>query len=165
MTKQEMIGKLKKPTLAQPFGLLPESQQDILETAGKANCLYYGGSGWGQSGGSWPQSVGARFADDSTYILKPDYQPESEYVDVPVCQGYGVYLGFSKSESTKDILPFLDSTLILRTFLNIHVVVSISTFVDFFVDAGTPGERPCRPEEVATKIREGYKVVARFVKE
>jgi hypothetical protein len=37
-------------------------------------------------------------------------------------------------------------------------------FAGFFVDAATPGERPCRLEEVATNC-EGHKVVARFRKD
>jgi hypothetical protein len=46
----------------------------------------------------------------------------------------------------------------------IYVLPSLPAFVGFFVDAATPGERPCRLEEVATNC-EGHKVVARFRKD
>jgi hypothetical protein len=143
MTEKEIIEKLKKPTLAQPFGLLPESQQDILGTAGKANCLYYRGS--------WEQPVRGRFADDTTYILKPDYQPEPEYEDINIV-GYGLYLGAYGGLGS--ILP--------HHFNHLHILTALPSFVGFF---RLDNRNRVRPDCVATKIREGHKVVARFVKE
>lgn len=77
MNKQEIIEKLKRKDLSQPFGLLTNGERVILQQAGGRNCFQFAGS-WS------PKQISRGFSHDITYILKPDYEPEPEFEDCSV---------------------------------------------------------------------------------
>lgn len=80
MTNTEIIIKLKRKDLAQPFGLLNKEEQEVLKKAGKNNLL------WLTDMCVWisPVAFSIHPNNISTYILKPDYEPEPEYVDIEI---------------------------------------------------------------------------------
>lgn len=147
MTTAERIAKLKDPAQAQPFGTLltyhPE-QAKIIEKA-YHECMYLRGDN--EYGAIVDKNAGPY--NCSIYILKPDYKPEPEYDTCPVFVGvYGrLLISLDGNEGS------------------LADAVCRPNFVGFFVDAGTPGERRVMLDDVATAIREGKTVVARFVKE
>ena len=138
----KLIEKLKDPKQAQPFGLRSPEEQDVLDKASRKNCLYYGFTGWNQP----PDGTGV-FTRDVSYILEPDYEPEPEYEDRPVELG--------------------GSGLLEVGGVSIHCLLSWPDFVEFFYGADRKSVRigHIAVHDVATAIREGHKVYARFVKE
>lgn len=70
MTLKERIKKLKKPELAQPFGLLSSDEQELLINAKAAGkCLgWTAGKKWGTVEKHW------LLLNNYTYILKPGYE-------------------------------------------------------------------------------------------
>ena len=83
-------------------------------------------------------------------ILKPDYKPEPKYEDINIVE-YGLYLGAYGGLGT--VLP--------HHFNHLHILVAIPAFVGFFEE---DGQRTFN-DLIANTIREGHKVVARFVKD
>lgn len=82
---QERIEKLKDPKQAQPWGVLTLAEISIMGKAGKANMLTL------YRGCEWKTPVAdERFADMS-YILKPNYEPDPEYIEIKVILFGGTY--------------------------------------------------------------------------
>ena len=74
---QERIEKLKKPELAQPFGLRTDEERAILRQADKANCIVF------TDQNDWIVASGAMdWRHTHTYILKPHYKPKPEYIEI-----------------------------------------------------------------------------------
>ena len=69
-----IIEKLKKPELAQPFGLRSIEEQEAFREAGPENSLLYTVTE------SWVTPTGLN-GPNSTFILEPDYEPEPESTD------------------------------------------------------------------------------------
>ena len=69
----ELINKLKDKKYVRAFGLMAPEEQECYRKVGPENCLYY------SSDGSWGETMG--FCGGQTFAIKPDYQPEPEYVD------------------------------------------------------------------------------------
>lgn len=81
MTEQERIEKLQDRNRAQPFWLRNKEEQAVLVTAGPKNCLCLSHDD--------PQGFQARTGPTVTsyterYILKPDYKPEPEYIEIEI---------------------------------------------------------------------------------
>lgn len=73
-----LIERLKKPENAQPLVVYRDYHPelyDIIEKAGSKNCLLLEGTTWVQA---LADSLGR------TYILKPDYQPDPEYLEIEI---------------------------------------------------------------------------------
>ena len=73
----ELIKRLKDKNYVRAFGLMTPEEQECFRKIGKENCYIY------TSEGTWAcpyQSPG--FANKWTYAIKPDYQPEPEFVDL-----------------------------------------------------------------------------------
>ena len=86
-----LIEKLKDKTYVRAFGLMTPLERECLEKVGKRNCYEF-------TSHRWIVPTGDSFFGWLTYAIKPDYQPESEYVDYEIGVGspdnmLGVYLG------------------------------------------------------------------------
>lgn len=151
MTTAEGIATLKKPELARPYWMRSKKDRAVLFEAGPEGTLLV----------SYRCQEGRRHIVETSVwcehllILKDTYKPEPEYVDCEVVahelETTGIYWLYCMLTSTSK--------------LALELVVARADFVGFYVDAGTPGERRVSLDDVATAIREGKSVVARFVKE
>ena len=145
-----MIEKLKDKSQAQPYGLLSLQLRKELQRATKTNCLVY------STGGDWQvSSVAAIFAQDNTYIIKPDYEDKPEYVDIEIVVSHKRLLAIGNS-------GLLDGPT------SIHKLVTRPDFVQFFYHI-TDGKVILPLDKVATACRMsengGPKVYVRFVKD
>lgn len=156
MTRQEMIEKLKDPERAQPFCLLSSEEQAILKEGG-ASCLYLS---WRDNAAKWNPMHFVRIeGNKNVYILGPGYQPkpkpepEPEYVDIEIIvDGDGQFKLSEHWDGLKHDYDYL------------WWVVGHKDFVKFFASPPTEdGRVPLA--DIATLIREGNKVFAKFVKE
>jgi len=150
-----LIEQLKKPELAQPFGIyvryFPEKAA-ALRKARKENCLWWFRERWDNAGET-------PFASDATYILQPDYHLEPEYVDLEIIRK-GVWLGVSDEEHNYHFLPFV--------FVHLHCLDSLPGFFCFWQEENNEGYKDTEHisrEVVATAIDGGNKVYARLRKE
>ena len=143
----ELIEKLKKPELARAYGLMTPEEQECLRTAGSTNTL------WFSIGSQWSKS-GCADCPSHTYILKPDYKPEPEYDDVEIVRHEERFA--IRNANGFSTIPF--------GYINLNIVVSLHRFVGFFTTFSNYENRMALPD-IATRIREGHKVYARFVKE
>ena len=142
---KDLIEKLKDPKQAQPFCLRSKEEQEILKKAGKQNCLWVGRDE------QWHTTEGVLFAADMCYILKLDYQPEPEYVDIPIIKENGQgWLGITQQDDT----DFPDYNY---GFIHLHCIPSIPSFEGFWWMAVKVAFT-----DVARHVDEGDKVVARF---
>jgi hypothetical protein len=153
MMAKDLIEKLKDPKQAQPYGILSEDEQAVLNKAGMSMCRVYCGT--------WEPTGGMYFCENSAYILKPDYEPEPEYEDYEI-RDTGGLLGIQNDCGERRIFHF---DALPYDYIHLHCLPSLPNFVGFYVAPKTPGERPILMVNVATAIREGHTVVARFVKE
>ena len=87
----EIIERLKRNKTA--FGLLSPEEQECFRKAGRDNCMIY------DVGPKWVSAVKANIENEyfdptSTYAIKPDYQPEPEYIDLEIEEHEsGMWLG------------------------------------------------------------------------
>ena len=137
-----IIEHLKDKSTAQPFGLRTPEEQEIFRKAGKPNVLYY------CVDGTWEILTNPDWCCDSTYILRPDYQPEPEYIDIELVPD-GIFWKLKKS------MPCCIANDSLR-MVPIH-----RQFVKFRTDSNYT-----RHAGIATDwANKDEKVVARFRKE
>ena len=145
----ELIKKLKDKNYVRAFGLMTPEEQECFREVGKKNCVNF-------CDYCWSNAIGAGFVSGSTYVIKPDYQPEPEFVDLEI-ERSGEWLGVRRTKKVD--LP------LAAEFLNLHCLPSMPNFEGFL----------CKPEEtmeekwflqgVAKQISLGKKVFARFRKE
>ncbi|HUX47306.1 MAG TPA: hypothetical protein VMV58_04770, partial [Desulfosporosinus sp.] len=110
----EMIEKLKKNKIA--FGLMSPEEQELLRKANTSNCLFY------NPGGNWLTiRCDMDFDRDRTYAIKPDYQPEPEYVDLEIFALDGWLM--VQRDSNCEFLPYLQTHL--------HCLPSLPNFEGF----------------------------------
>lgn len=152
MADQSLIKKLKDPEQAQPFGIyekyFPEKAA-ILKKANKENCLLL-------IDNNWKNLNSGSFCKHMTYTLKPDYQPEPEYVDLEIELDDGFYGACSDKGI---LLPF--------AFTHLHCLPSLPGFFCFWQEEKNEGYKDTEhisPYVVATRIDGGMKVYARFRK-
>ena len=75
---KEQIEKLKNNE--KPFGLLTPEEQECFRKVSKGNCLYVS-----DMMKKWYQApLAGEFCYGCTYRIKPDYQPEPEFVDLEI---------------------------------------------------------------------------------
>ena len=129
----ELIEKLKKNKVA--FGLLSPEEQECLKKVGKENCLVYCPSN------IWQQS-NYGFNNTATYVIKPDYQPNPEFVDLEIT-----------------LVANLLGTYDKGIFCPLYKLPSLSNFECFW-------KNHCHEviylDMVAKIIARGHKVYARF---
>ena len=141
----ELIEKLKDKDYVRAFGLMKTEEQECLKKAGKKNCLFYGSSEWE------PKEADETFCVWQTYAIKPDYQPEPEFVDYEIEMCEGGFLGVHKKFDDNRVLPHE------QTYL--FCLPSLPNF-EGFIEKGVGGTLAI--ERVARYIDEGKKVYARF---
>lgn len=152
MTNQTLIEQLKDKKQAKPFGLHNKEAKEIFETARTKNCFVY----WTDR--IWQTPVSDCFRVEFTYILKPDYKPGSEYVDLKIDLHEGFYGAWSPcKEDESVVLPF--------RFTHLHYLPSLPEFDCFWLDEGNSyrdGNSYVGPARIAGLMFEGKKVFARF---
>lgn len=142
MKDTDIITKLKDKTQAQPFGLRSKEEQEVQQKAGRENVLFFDGREWTTIGGG-----PGGFADMHTYILKPDYEPEPEYVDW-------------KIEAVNDLLCVAERPIGKAiSYKPLYCVPAMPNFVKFVEDCHG---NICSLDCVANLIHGGHKVFARF---
>ena len=145
MNRQEMIEKLKDNEVAWMF-LTPDEQvcMKLANNQGKVENLTYCGR-WESFGPPW---VNFGLGSNEIWRIKPDYEPGPEYHN---CEIFAIgKLVFGKGDP-------LDGPT------SIHKLPSRPNFVGFFYDGGEGERRALSITWIATRIREGHKVYARFV--
>ena len=138
----ELIEKLKKNE--KPFGLLDPEEQKYLKKVGINNCrIFFIQNEWSMAGGS--------FIAFYTYAIKPDYQPEPEFVDLEIrSDSTNDWLGVPDCGGNYDWLPY--------HFTHLHCLPSLPNFVGFHYDE----ETTVRFEDVANLIDKKDTVFVRF---
>ena len=147
MTTKELIEKLQSNKVAWTFLSLRERAcMRQANNTGQVENLRYDG-GWGSCEKGWA-ALGA--GANEIWRIKPGYKPEPEYVDLPV----------ENKHKLLCVVP-RNHTSVLSGSTAIHKVVSIPTFVKFWVEDTVA---VCL-EDIATMIHAGTKVYARFRRE
>ena len=127
----ELIERLKSNE--KPFGLLSKEEQECFNEIGMKNCEIYRYS-------KWNQAVHNIFHTDSTYRIKPDYQPEPEYDDLEIKEYEFIYyprkmLGIDLGNGESYILSKVPSMPNFECFLGednkvIHCIANISYYIN-----------------------------------
>ena len=153
--RKTLIEKLKDPKQAQPYWMLykyhPEAAKIIAE-AKPEELLYVTGRN-----SDWRTPKGQR-CPDYIYIIKSDYQPPQEYVDLPIIQSGGLF-GIDNKPIGADNLLF---PCFPHQFVNIGLIMAIWTFRGCY---NTTQAVYVPVDEVANYIENGNTVVAHFRKE
>jgi len=141
-----IIEKLKDKDYVRAFGLLSPEEQKCLIKVGKANLIVYSHSL------GWCNTIGGDFLRTETYAIKPDYQPEPEYVNLEIEE-------FADGENTKwlGVWNTPEAFFLPHQFTHLHCLPSLLNFQGFFA-----GDMRLRLDEVSTHM-EG-KPYARFRK-
>ena len=137
MSDKDLIEKLKFNKIA--FGLLTPEEQECLLKIGNFNCLMYTEKKWCEANA---------FDADFTYTIKPDYQPDPEYVDLEI------------KESNYRLVVFIDTRIkeLISEFTCISLLPSLPNFKCFQDEGGGM----LMFDDVSTRISEGRKVYARL---
>lgn len=152
-----LIEQLKDPKLAQSFGVyekyFPE-KAEIIKKAYPKGCRYF--SSFSREWNDVPRGENPTQSD--TYILKLDYQPEPEYVDLEIDLHEGWYGVWSPCKDDESItLPF--------RFTHLHCLPSLPGFFCFWQEENGEGYKDTEHisfEVVATAISPDNTVFARF---
>ena len=142
---KELIEKLKDPKQAQAYWMRTIEEQSILFKAGPERTLIV------DCGNKHGRKHYVELSEwrEQMIILKPDYEPEPEYEDIDiVVKGHWLILQHS---------PQLGMSCCVNT------AVTNRNFIGFFATFSNYENRMALPD-IATRIREGHKVCARFVK-
>jgi hypothetical protein len=146
-----LIKKLQDKSYVRAFGLMSPEEQQILATAKYKNRFVFI-SGWVDDF----DGVGGR--DEFTFALKPDYQPEPEYVDLEIKQE-----GHRLAVHSVHPFPVHYYHFMPHNFTPLHCLPSLPNFEGFWVNSPST---PCSFEYISRTIRNGKKTVyARFRKE
>ena len=141
---KELIEKLKDKNYVRALGLMTLEEQECFTKVGKENCLFYGDN-------TWMSTSGDKFLfSGTTYVIKPDYQPEPEYVDFEI-EKRSIWLGIETGSNP--LFPYV--------FMHLHCLPSLSNFEGFHIK---DEENFINIVGVARTISEGKKVYARFKK-
>jgi hypothetical protein len=136
--KPEIVKALKENTSA--FGLMSPELRDAMSHIDRDKFLYY------HCGGNWREcSLSGVFGKSSQYRLRPDYQLESEYekFEIKVREHGLMYISAVSCQNFPDN------------------AIREPNFAYFALDDLGTG---IGIEDIATKIRQGHKVYAVFVK-
>ena len=116
----ELIKRLKDKNYVRAFGLMSPEEQACFREVGEDSCLYY-------SSGIPDWQIPAGFANGTTYAIKPDYQPEPEFVDLEI--------EVQPSNIGKYVYDRLGCTLYPETrddFVTIDCLPSLPNFKEFW---------------------------------
>ena len=157
----KLIEKLKDKTYVRAFSLMTPEEQQCLEKVGPQNCLILCQSGINPQVIIWDNNNMADFSGYRTYAIKPDYQPEPEYVDLEIVKGHDKekddWLGVHTDYKTKnDFLP--------HTFTHLHCLPSLPNFECFFYEDIECGVVELNTNWVSRERDDSTKVYARFRK-
>ena len=144
----ELIKRLQDKNYVRAFGLMSPEEQKCFEKVTKHNCLFYSDCrGWVNTGGL--------FMNGSTYAIKPDYQPEPEYVDLEIEEHEG-FLGVWRNRA-QYFLP--------HRFTHLHCLPSLPNFEGFwYQETDIIEHKMIMLVNVATLVYEGHKVYPKFRK-
>jgi hypothetical protein len=78
-TMNELIEKLKDKNYVRAFGLMKPEEQKILDNAGFVNRLVFKSAVWADDFDRIDKE-----RHEYTFALKPGYQPEPVYIDIPI---------------------------------------------------------------------------------
>ena len=139
---KELIEKLKDKTYVRAFGLMTPEERECLMKIGRANCEYYTNTY------NWTTIGNCDFSQSVTYAIKPDYQPEPEFVDLEIVNTLNLLGAWINSE-----------------FLPLHKLPSLPKFKEFWYYREF-GHRVdfCCSGKVASLRDRGETVYARFRK-
>ena len=152
----ELIEKLKDKNYVRAFGLMTPGEQKLLRKANTSNCLFY------NPGGNWLTiRCDMDFDRDRTYAIKPDYQPEPEYVDLEIeleeCKDeHGELRRFLGVWNTPKsfFLPY--------QFTHLHCLPSLPNFDGIWFRGENSQEVWIAFQETSSRVYEGMTVYARF---
>jgi hypothetical protein len=98
MQKDLLIEKLKDPDQVKAYGRMSSVEQDIYEEVGIKNCLISCQMGISNRLVQWEDaSVFHEFSGYREYLIKPEYEPESDPYNKPSPRGNPLLLLFSMS--------------------------------------------------------------------
>jgi len=154
----ELINRLKvnEPPNRRIFGDMTAEEQEGLKTTGRDHCQYLNGVM------IWEDLLdsGCCFTRSFCYRIKPAYQPEPEYVDLPIIEFWGSgiqWLGVERPTGY-DFLP--------SPYTQLNCLTSLPGFAGFWVppknDKDT--EHFVFSDGVANNKNKGETVIARFRK-
>jgi len=115
----ELIKRLKDKNYVRAFGLMLLEEQECFRKVGKENCLHFDCS--------WIVPTATHWFPASTYAIKPDYQPEPEFVDLEI--------EVQPSNIGKYVYDRLGCTLYPETrddFVTIDCLPSLPNFKEFW---------------------------------
>jgi hypothetical protein len=136
------------------FADMSEEEQECLKKVGPLNCKFLTCEYKTNSNLNWNElGCSSHFLPVGIYRIKPDYQPEPEYVDLPIEEKTdfdGQWLGVRRIPGMNLPIAF--------TFL--HMLPSLPGFVGF----QTQADNCVRLSDVANLHAAGFKIIARFRK-
>ena len=148
-----MIEKLKKNE--KQFVLLSPEEQAFLKSLPENTIEFLLDANYVK----WELLISPGFTPMSTYRIKSDYQPKPEYVDLEIvalkCSNFGRHVEWLGVLSVSaDFLPF--------DFTHLHCLPSLPNFDCFWIEDDDKKVVHIAIHHVASYIREGKKVYARF---
>ena len=154
---KELIEKLKDKTYVRAFGLMSPEEQECFKKVKQKNCLIF------CTDCSWDETldIEADYVNIYTYAIKPDYQPEPEFVDLEV-----VRHAEGTVEQTWWLGVWADKRAELpHAFTHLHCLPSLPNFECFWNKIPSPvdSENTFYCLGLVTKMRNaGHKVYARL---
>jgi len=150
---KEMIEKLKDKDIAQAFGLLELREQEVMFKVGWKNRIVLTANGWRDDS----DKIANRERSHLTFAIKPDYQPEPEFVDLEIVRdcrdSTDSWLGVWRKGH--QFLP--------HAFTHLHCLPSLPNFNKFwFTDDLTGKECKVLYSDVSNARDQGNKVFTRF---
>ena len=146
----KLIKKLKDKNYVRVFGLMSPEEQECFRKANNDNAVIMYVSTEGNKA-EWHSGKCKFDCPDYTYAIKPDYQPEPEFVDLEIrSDSTNDWLGVPDCGGNYDWLPY--------HFTHLHCLPSLPNFVGFHYDE----ETTVRFEDVANLIDKKDTVFVRF---
>jgi len=136
-----IIERLKDKDYVRAFGLMSEEEQQTYYQAKTENCLRFSGSVTGK----WVQA--SIFCIESTFAIKPDYQPQPEYVDLEIKE-YEDALGVWEDEEG------------MTTFTYLQGLPALQSFGGFWDENGKEVDYEC----ISRRFRNGQRTIAKVEK-
>ena len=121
----EMIEKLKDKDYVRAFGRMKPEEQECFKKVGAINCLFY------NYHGKWEVLTEdkANFMNCNTYAIKPEYQPEPEFVDLEIVEIKDTndinWLVVVKKDGRHGFLPYI--------LTHLHCLSSLPGFAGFYL--------------------------------
>ena len=158
---KELIEKLKDKNYVRAFGLMTPEEQECIEKVGLQNCLALCQPlrAPGPHIVNWVSGeITGNLKGGTTYVIKPDYQPDPEFVDVEITQ-QGSWLGITRPWAE-------DYSRFPYDFTNLYCLPSLPSFEEFRYHSKGSGMTICTASfaGLAKQLSLGKTVYARFRK-